>query len=345
MALPTVTSHALLADSANRTNPSYTLPSGLAGKIVLVAVGCGTNATISAATLGFTRLETKTSGSVNMLEAWAKVCDGSENGGTLTFTSGSNRAWIDAVLVISGGPSSLSLVAHDSSVTGAGVAPTGVAVTTITANSLVIQLIRSGSTAASPLTPPSGWTKLDEVHNTAGTGPGTLTVATQGQAVVGSSDTGAWASSSSTTYVKITVAISDGSIDPIPVANAGVPQVVASGDTVLLSGSGTDTGGSISAYAWTCIKAQGTGTSTADIVFSSSTVASPSFTAPTSDGALYVLQLIVTDNASQQSAPSTVVILIDDSSGAGVFPRVAGSWNQTGVVQVRRSGSWDVVTL
>lgn len=73
-----------------------------------------------------------------------------------------------------------------------------------------------------------------------------------------------------------------------PTANAGADQLVLTGSSVNLSGSGTDSDGTIASLAWTQ-------TAGAAVTLSSASTATPSFTAPASAGALE-FQLTVTDN-------------------------------------------------
>ena len=73
-----------------------------------------------------------------------------------------------------------------------------------------------------------------------------------------------------------------------PTADAGADQNVAAAATVNLSGSGTDSDGTIASYAWT----QDSGTT---ITISNADSANASFTAPSTAGVI-VLQLTVTDN-------------------------------------------------
>ena len=91
-----------------------------------------------------------------------------------------------------------------------------------------------------------------------------------------------------------------------PTANAGTDQPVISGDTVNLSGSGSDTDGTITVYQWTQL-------SGATVTISGDTGQSPSFTAPTVS-AIEVLtfRLTVTDNDGD-SSNDTVLITVSPS--------------------------------
>lgn len=87
-----------------------------------------------------------------------------------------------------------------------------------------------------------------------------------------------------------------------PTANAGADQdSVIGGTLVTLNGTGsTDSDGTIASYAWTQVSGPA-------ITLSSTTVASPTFTAPTSAGTA-TFGLRVTDNDGAQSTQDTVVI-------------------------------------
>ncbi len=95
----------------------------------------------------------------------------------------------------------------------------------------------------------------------------------------------------------------------IPVADAGDDQNVDENTTVNLSGSGTDSDGSIASYAWT----QTVGTT---VTLSDDTSASPSFTAPEvgSGGETLTFSLVVTDDDGSPSLADTVDINVADVS-------------------------------
>jgi hypothetical protein len=92
-----------------------------------------------------------------------------------------------------------------------------------------------------------------------------------------------------------------------PTANAGVDQTADPGATVTLTGSGTDTDGTIASYAW----AQTSGTT----VTLTGTGASRTFTAPiTTTGATLLFQLTVTDD---QAATGTDTIQVTVTPAEG----------------------------
>ena len=86
-----------------------------------------------------------------------------------------------------------------------------------------------------------------------------------------------------------------------PTANAGVDQSVNEKVVVTLSGSGTDSDGTVASYAWV----QSSGTS---VTLSDSTSATTTFTAPTlSESATLTFELSVTDNDGAVSIDSVEV--------------------------------------
>jgi LmbE family N-acetylglucosaminyl deacetylase len=91
-----------------------------------------------------------------------------------------------------------------------------------------------------------------------------------------------------------------------PVANAGSNQTVQTGATVTLNGSGSsDPGGNSLTYQWTQ-------TAGAAVTLSSSTVAQPTFTAPSSAATL-TFQLVV-NNGTTSSSPATVTITVSTAA-------------------------------
>ena len=95
-----------------------------------------------------------------------------------------------------------------------------------------------------------------------------------------------------------------------PTARAGADRSVAPGATVTLSGSGTDSGGTIQSYAWS----QVSGTS---VTLTNANTARASFTAPDTAGAL-VFRLTVTDNSGDTGTDDVTVTVRDGP------PRFAG---------------------
>ncbi len=150
-----------------------------------------------------------------------------------------------------------------------------------------------------------------------------------------------------------------------PTANAGPAQTVASGATVTLDGTGsTDPDGTIASYQWT--RNGGTG---AAVTLSSTTAASPTFTAQTltpADAAVtYVFDLVVTDDLGAASVASSVTITVNPpanqaptanagpaqtvASGATVTLDGTGSTDPDGTIAsyqwTRNGGTGAAVTL
>ena len=102
-----------------------------------------------------------------------------------------------------------------------------------------------------------------------------------------------------------------------PIANAGPNQNVIAGSTVTLSGSGTDADGSIAGYTWTQ-----TG-GTPSVTLSSSTVAQPTFAAPSVVAAsTLTFSLVVSDNRGASSTASNVSITVNPPTAGVVSGRV-----------------------
>ena len=101
-------------------------------------------------------------------------------------------------------------------------------------------------------------------------------------------------------------------INTAPTANAGSAAAVTSGTQVTLSGSGTDTDGTIASYAWT--RTGGTGTAT-NATLSDATAAQPTFTdssLTSNDSAVtHIFELVVTDDDGATSSADSVTITIN----------------------------------
>lgn len=307
MPAPTIRSQAETVDTAPRTNPTHVLPATInTGDTILVWISTGTSFTITTGPTGFTQLESRVN--VVQQQLWAKIADGTEDGTTITFTTSSNRTWCIKSIAVAGGPDTLVNpdIEVNGSTPGSGTTPATPAVTTDTDNSLCFTSI-TGSNAIDPLTVPSTWTLTDEGESTGGTGTHHYAVAEKVQTTAGSTGTNTWTSQVSTSYAMITVTVTDGSINQPPVANAGAVQIVRPSDTVVLSGSGTDAEGTTLTYAWSVL-----GQNAGDISLSSTTVASPTFTAP-NNREVYVFGLVVTDQAGAgvASAQALTSVIVD----------------------------------
>lgn len=123
------------------------------------------------------------------------------------------------------------------------------------------------------------------------------------------------------------------SVEPaaFPVANAGPDQEVSAGATVQLSGSGTDSDGTITAYSWRLVSTSG-----ASVTLSSTTVQNPTFTAPLTSTTL-VFGLIVTDSQNLPSPEDTVTIQVIGRLGSKFAQN--GSWVDK-PMYVAKNGSW-----
>lgn len=156
-------------------------------------------------------------------------------------------------------------------------------------------------------TPGAGFTASAQKATTFGSGDRALNSEWQYVAITGPQTATATLSSSST-YAGAIVTYKASSANQAPTANAGPDQTVTISSTVTLDGSGSsDPDGTIASYAWTQIS----GTS---VTLSSSTVAQPTFTAPSSPVTL-VFGLTVTDNLGQTSTQDTVTISVQNKVG------------------------------
>src|SRR5687768_13344023 len=93
-----------------------------------------------------------------------------------------------------------------------------------------------------------------------------------------------------------------------PTANAGPDRNVTPGSAATLSGSGTDSDGSITAYAWSQIAGP-------SVTLNGANTATASFTAPSSNTSLS-FRLVVTDN-SGATGTDEVTITVTQSTGGG----------------------------
>ena len=135
--------------------------------------------------------------------------------------------------------------------------------------------------------------------------------------------------SSSAAATTLTAAV----VNSAPVANAGVNQNVTTGSTVTLVSSGsTDANGDTLTYRWSMASVP----STSSAALSSSTVASPTFTADVSG--TYVVNLIVNDGKVNSTNVGAVTIT---ASAANSTPVASAGSNQT----VTRTGSPAVATV
>ena len=113
-------------------------------------------------------------------------------------------------------------------------------------------------------------------------------------------------------------------INAAPTAHAGDDAAVTSGTQVTLTGSGTDTDGTIASYAWT--RTGGTGTAT-NATLSDATAAQPTFTdssLTSNDSAVtHIFELVVTDDDGATSSADSVTITINPPDVTPPDPPIA----------------------
>jgi hypothetical protein len=106
-----------------------------------------------------------------------------------------------------------------------------------------------------------------------------------------------------------------------PVANAGTDKSIAlPASSVVLNGSGTDTGGSITGYAWT----QVSGPSTASL----SGAASANLTASALVQGTYTFRLTVTDNSGLTASDEAAVFVLPATGGSGIVSGELKKWHK-----------------
>lgn len=129
-------------------------------------------------------------------------------------------------------------------------------------------------------------------------------------------------------------AVTWASVEPaaFPVANAGSDQEVGSGVTVQLSGSGTDSDGTITGYTWRLVSTSGP-----TPTLSSTTAQNPTFTAPLTS-ATFVFGLKVTDSQNLPSPEDTVTIQVVGRLSTKLAQ--SGSW-QDKPLYIAKNGSWE----
>ena len=120
-----------------------------------------------------------------------------------------------------------------------------------------------------------------------------------------------------------------------PTSNAGQDQIVDSGDTVQLDGSGSsDPSHGTLTYQWTQ-------TSGPEVALSDSTSVNPTFTAPNANvKEVLVFELVVTNEKGVTSEPDSVTITVSPSSNQPPpFEGILGSGNNINIQVQENSGN------
>jgi hypothetical protein len=136
------------------------------------------------------------------------------------------------------------------------------------------------------------------------------------------------------------VAVAVQPLNAAPTANAGGDQTVSEQSTVTLSGSGTDSDGTIASYSWTQ-------TSGASVTLNNATSQAPSFVAPeTLDPITLQFELTVTDNegatAKDQVAVAVIRVVPTLSSTSLMVDETAFENDRIGQVNVVREGKSEI---
>lgn len=128
-------------------------------------------------------------------------------------------------------------------------------------------------------------------------------------------------------------AVTYASVEPaeFPVANAGPDQEVGSGITVQLSGSGTDSDGTITGYTWRLVSTTGP-----TPTLSSTTAQNPTFTSPLTS-ATFVFGLRVTDSQNLTSPENTVTIQVVGRLATKIA--ISGTWEDK-PLYIAKNESW-----
>lgn len=164
----------------------------------------------------------------------------------------------------------------------------GIAYTQLTAGTRLETLDSGNYTETAGLNPASSTTRISRANDLVS---------------VGTNQAGPQWTFTSGTSASVTASFRETITNAAPTANAGVDQTVEPFTTVTLTGSGTDTDGTIASYAWT----QTSGT-TVTLAGSGNT---RTFTSPASiSGDTLVFSLIVTDDDGATSTADTVSVIV-----------------------------------
>lgn len=207
---------------------------------------------------------------------------------------GLNATWLDAAPTSDAYSGSSSSSVADPSVTAVAATTLALAVN-FTNNSTAIY--QSFSLA--------GWTNLANATVTSGASTSVLDVEYKELTSGGATGVSTFAmtpAAASSGGFQLTLKLA-GATNVAPTANAGPDQVVSPSVIVSLDGTGSsDPDGTISTYTWTQISGPA-------VTLSSTSIASPTFTAPSSAAAL-VFGLTVTDNSGATASQDTVSVTV-----------------------------------
>ncbi len=155
----------------------------------------------------------------------------------------------------------------------------------------------------------------------------------------------AWDGSINSNLGRVQVQISPGQTNTAPTASAGPDQVVSAGESVTLTGSGTDADGDLLSYSWSQVSGP-------SVTLQSATHATAGFTAPnvaqTTD---LVFSLSVSDGRGGQASDQTTVSVLPAPVSESVFyfPQIGNGAGQQLSLQTNlvllNTGADTVVTL
>lgn len=288
-------------------------PAGIvSGDVAIVVWGYQSTFTATAPT-GFTLLNTVNSNSGSLTSAvYYKVCTGSETGSLSITASGANRQSV--VLAVFRGidtsnPIGTSAIFNE---TVAGTTHAAPSITTVSVDPVVLTTYQErATTGTNDAVPGSGYTdRGDTLALATGSGGSIAAIAQENPLISRASGASvtppSWTSGngfSTANVVTRTITLKTLSNLP-PAANAGVDQIVEPWSTVTLTGTDSDSDGTVSTRSWT----QTGGTPVATLAGSGATV---TFEAPaTIAGTTLTFMYSVIDNGGLNASDTMTVTIL-----------------------------------
>lgn len=324
--------------TASATTVSVTVPAAAqAGDVAYLACHAERTTDPTGVPAGFTVMESGVINSNSDVWVGRKVLTSGDLGATWTFTQAAGRRMVAGLVVLSGAGTGAPDLAWNGA-GAAGASDTALetpSVTPTTASPMLLSILLAISTVTPfvrTLTTPAGWTQDVNVGAPVSTSSDPYLVISHRQITGGSGVAQAGPTYTSdqpqTNYGALTLAVPVATGNALPTANAGPDQTVEPWSTVTLSGSGTDTDGTIAAYSWT----QTSGTA---VTLTGATTATPTFIPQGSlSTATYVFALTVTDNLGG-TATDSVAITVPQATEAYLDSN--GTWQPLRVIPVPTS--------